>query len=223
MRGAAQQEGLDPLPGRQPQSSPPAAARSARPGCSPRRTSCPGSGAHSSHGCAAGCRAGACGRTCTAPPACTESQERGRGRYPLASRPHCPSSHHPVSAAGDQSWHRPCGPLRPTCEIEVLGVGVALTPSCLEWRRGAIRVSTPHHVQYCEESRPTIGTVQLPDTGDPLTRRSIEFPLNVSLFCVTLWTREASPTDSRRSCFPSVVTNWQRQQNGLQSVRGIGG
>ena len=53
-----------------------AAARSAPPGCSPRRTSCPGTGARSSRGSSAGSPPAACGRTCTAPLVCTESQWR---------------------------------------------------------------------------------------------------------------------------------------------------
>lgn len=46
-------------------------ARSALPGCSPHQTSSPGSGAHSSHGCAGACQQGACGRTYTVPLVCT--------------------------------------------------------------------------------------------------------------------------------------------------------
>lgn len=46
-------------------------ARSAPPEYSPHQTSCPGNGVHSSRGFSAACQQGACGRTCTAPPACT--------------------------------------------------------------------------------------------------------------------------------------------------------
>ena len=50
---------------------------------------------------------------------------------------------------------------------------------------------------------------------------STMIPLKVSLLCVTLWTRAALFTDSRRSCFPAVVTNWQ--SSGMGCVRGLEG
>lgn len=60
--------------------SPLGGARSALPGCSLHRTSSPGSGAHSNHGCAAACLQGACGRTYTAPLACTaQRREEKKG------------------------------------------------------------------------------------------------------------------------------------------------
>lgn len=62
---------------RQEHTSPPlGAARSALPGCSPRRTSCPGNGARSSRGFSASYRRAACGRTCTVPPVCTAGTRR---------------------------------------------------------------------------------------------------------------------------------------------------
>lgn len=51
-------------------------ARSALPGCSPRRTSCPGSDARSSRGFSASYLPAVCGRTCTAPPVCTAGTQR---------------------------------------------------------------------------------------------------------------------------------------------------
>lgn len=63
-------------------SSPLGGARSALPGCSLHQTSSPGSGAHSNHGCAASCLQGACGRTYTAPLACTAQRKEEERELP---------------------------------------------------------------------------------------------------------------------------------------------
>lgn len=56
--------------------SPLAAAHSAPPEYFPRRTSFPDSDVRSTRGSSAACRQGACGRTCTAPPAYTATTKQ---------------------------------------------------------------------------------------------------------------------------------------------------
>lgn len=61
---------------------PPGAARSAPPGCSPRRTSCPGTGARNNHGFFVAYLLAAYGRTYTAPPAYTgKTKKKGDGLF----------------------------------------------------------------------------------------------------------------------------------------------